>query len=45
MGLEISYTPQPRPDGLAQAFILGKEFIGTDSVCLILGCLLGVGSS
>jgi glucose-1-phosphate thymidylyltransferase len=37
LGLDISYTAQPRPDGLAQAFILGKEFIGTDSVCLILG--------
>jgi glucose-1-phosphate thymidylyltransferase len=37
LGLDISYTVQPRPDGLAQAFILGKEFIGRDSVCLILG--------
>jgi glucose-1-phosphate thymidylyltransferase len=37
LGLDISYTVQPRPEGLAQAFILGKEFIGTDSVCLILG--------
>lgn len=37
LGLKISYKIQPRPDGLAQAFILGKEFIGDDSVCLILG--------
>jgi glucose-1-phosphate thymidylyltransferase len=36
-GLNISYKEQPHPDGLAQAFILGKEFIGNDSVCLILG--------
>lgn len=36
-GLEFSYIEQPTPDGLAQAFILGKEFIGNDSVCLILG--------
>jgi glucose-1-phosphate thymidylyltransferase len=36
-GLELSYVEQPQPDGLAQAFILGKEFIGNESVCLILG--------
>jgi glucose-1-phosphate thymidylyltransferase len=36
-GLEFSYTPQPQPEGLAQAFILGKDFIGSDPVCLILG--------
>ncbi|WP_085298068.1 glucose-1-phosphate thymidylyltransferase RfbA [Cognaticolwellia mytili] len=36
-GIEISYVVQPSPDGLAQAFILGEEFIGDDSVCLILG--------
>ena len=36
-GINISYCVQPSPDGLAQAFILGEEFIGTDSVCLILG--------
>ncbi len=36
-GLKFSYTPQPQPEGLAQAFILGKDFIGSDSVCLILG--------
>lgn len=36
-GLEFSYADQPRPEGLAQAFIIGKEFIGKDKVCLILG--------
>ncbi|SHJ69379.1 glucose-1-phosphate thymidylyltransferase [Tangfeifania diversioriginum] len=37
LGLEISYKIQPSPDGLAQAFILGEEFIGDDNVCMILG--------
>ena len=37
LGLSFSYVEQPRPEGLAQAFVLGKSFIGTDSVCLILG--------
>ncbi|WP_263833667.1 glucose-1-phosphate thymidylyltransferase RfbA [Sulfurospirillum oryzae] len=36
-GLTLSYKIQPSPDGLAQAFLLGEEFIGDDSVCLILG--------
>ncbi len=36
-GIKISYAEQPRPEGLAQAFIIGKEFIGQDSACLILG--------
>lgn len=36
-GVNISYVVQPRPDGLAQAFILGEEFIGEDRVCLVLG--------
>lgn len=36
-GLSFSYKEQPRPEGLAQAFILGKEFIANDSVCLVLG--------
>lgn len=36
-GIELSYKEQPSPDGLAQAFIIGEEFIGNDHVCLILG--------
>lgn len=37
LGIQLSYQVQPSPDGLAQAFILGEEFIGEDNVCLILG--------
>lgn len=37
LGLNLSYKIQPSPDGLAQAFILGEEFIGDDNVCLVLG--------
>lgn len=37
LGLSISYKVQEEPNGLAQAFVLGKEFIGSDSVCLVLG--------
>lgn len=36
-GVQFEYTVQPSPDGLAQAFILGEDFIGNDSVCLVLG--------
>ncbi|WP_340677840.1 glucose-1-phosphate thymidylyltransferase RfbA [Paraglaciecola sp.] len=36
-GINLSYKIQPKPEGLAQAFILGKEFVGNDSVCLVLG--------
>ncbi len=37
LGLQLSYAEQPSPDGLAQAFIIGNNFIGSDDVCLILG--------
>lgn len=37
LGLKFSYKEQPSPDGLAQAFIIGEEFIGKDDVCLVLG--------
>ncbi|WP_178983468.1 glucose-1-phosphate thymidylyltransferase RfbA [Winogradskyella helgolandensis] len=37
LGMKFSYIEQPSPDGLAQAFILGEDFIGTDDVCLVLG--------
>jgi glucose-1-phosphate thymidylyltransferase len=37
IGLSLSYTIQPSPDGLAQAFLIGEEFIGNETVCLILG--------
>ena len=36
-GVEFTYTERPSPDGLAQAFIIGKDFIGDDSACLVLG--------
>jgi glucose-1-phosphate thymidylyltransferase len=47
IGLQLRYAAQPSPDGLAQAFIIGKEFIGTDDVCLVLGdnIFYGVGFS
>ncbi|WP_029459538.1 glucose-1-phosphate thymidylyltransferase RfbA [Solidesulfovibrio alcoholivorans] len=37
LGMSFSYKVQPRPEGLAQAFLLGREFIGDDTVCLVLG--------
>jgi glucose-1-phosphate thymidylyltransferase len=36
-GIRLSYAVQPRPEGLAQAFLIGEEFVGQDSVCLVLG--------
>ena len=47
IGLQFRYAAQPSPDGLAQAFIIGEEFIGTDDVCLVLGdnIFYGVGFS
>lgn len=44
-GIEISYEVQNSPDGLAQAFIIGEEFIGSDSVCLVLGDNIFYGQS
>lgn len=44
-GVNFSYAEQPSPDGLAQAFIIGKEFIGDDSVCMVLGDNIFHGSS
>jgi glucose-1-phosphate thymidylyltransferase len=37
IGIDITYAVQPRPEGLAQAFVIGEDFIGDDSVCLVLG--------
>lgn len=44
-GVNFTYAVQPSPDGLAQAFIIGKEFIGDDSVCLVLGDNIFYGQS
>jgi len=44
LGIKLSYKDQPSPDGLAQAFILGEDFIGNDDVCLVLGDNIFYGS-
>ncbi|MDC5973697.1 glucose-1-phosphate thymidylyltransferase [Proteus vulgaris] len=44
-GISLQYTIQPKPEGLAQAFIIGEEFIGSDSVCLVLGDNIFYGQS
>ncbi|MCI5776076.1 MAG: glucose-1-phosphate thymidylyltransferase RfbA [Bacteroidales bacterium] len=45
LGINISYAEQPSPDGLAQAFIIGRDFIGDDAVCLVLGDNIFFGQS
>lgn len=44
-GVSLSYAVQPSPDGLAQAFLIGEEFIGSDNVCLVLGDNIYYGQS
>ncbi len=45
LGVQFSYVEQPRPEGLAQAFILGKDFVGDDDACLVLGDNIFYGQS
>ena len=44
-GIRLQYAEQPSPDGLAQAFLIGEQFIGNDSVCLVLGDNIFYGQS
>ena len=44
LGIKLSYEKQPKPEGLAQAFIIGEKFIGNDDVCLVLGDNIFYGS-
>lgn len=44
LGVKFNYAPQPKPNGLAEAFLIGEEFIGGDSVCLVLGDNIFYGS-
>ena len=44
IGIKLTYIEQPKPEGLAQAFILGRDFIGNKSVCLVLGDNIFYGS-
>ena len=44
-GLRLSYAAQPRPDGLAQAFVIGRSFVGSDRVGLILGDKFSMGTA
>src|SRR4051812_8711820 len=37
LGIRLAYAPQPKPEGIAQAFLIGADFVGTEPVCLILG--------
>ncbi|MDO5035595.1 MAG: glucose-1-phosphate thymidylyltransferase RfbA [Porphyromonas sp.] len=45
IGIELSYVSQPKPEGIAQAFVLGRDFVGDDDVCLILGDNIFYGQS